>query len=315
VLAPNVTLILPASAVMSAICRKLIEDCQEGDAGDAAVRDVLDGVSNSARYRREIEPATGYISSDGASLWNFPVDRGEASAPVAARCDRKEWKVSLTKVLEIGGVDRVFRYLRPRNDGGLEDQYLDDYEGNPGHLSRAEVESARLAAAISPSEDFLRTVLSAAARHHDEGKRHSKWQRAFGRGNGQPEIAKLAPGLGRPAPLHGFRHEWESLRRLDTADVAAPSNIPKEANSLWRDLLFHFVGGHHGHLRPSLRENGLTPDIESDKQNPLRLEAAQRFIRLQGQLGRWRLAYLEALLKTADAEASRFVAEEEDDEA
>ena len=201
VLAPNVTLILPASVVMSASCRKLIEECQEAAAGDTAVRDVLAGVSNSARYRREIEPAVDCISSDGASLWNFPVDRGEASAPVAARCDRKVWKVSLTQVLEIGGVDRVFRYLRPRKDGGLEDQYLDDYEGNPGHLSRAEVESARLAAAISSGEDFLQTVLSAAARDHDEGKRHSKWQRAFGRRNGQPEIAKLAPGLERPAPL------------------------------------------------------------------------------------------------------------------
>ncbi len=313
VLAPNVTLILPASVVMNERCRKLIADCQEADAGDTAVRDVLDGVSNSARYRREIEPATGYTINDGAALWNFPADRGEVSAPAAARYDRKDWKVSLRKVLEIGGAERVFRYLRPRRDGGLEDQYLDDHKANPGHLSRAETESARLAAAIAPKEDFLRTVLSAAALRHDEGKRHSKWQRAFGRRNDQPEIAKLAPGLEKPAPLHRFRHEWESLRQLDIAGVIASSSIPKEAYSLWRDLLFHFVGGHHGHLRPSLRENGLTPDIEFDKQNPLRLEAAERFIRLQGLLGRWRLAYLEALLKTADAEASRLLAEEEEE--
>jgi hypothetical protein len=68
--------------------------------------------------------------------------------------------------------------------------------------------------------------------------------------------------------------------------VVAPSNIPKEVNLLWRDLLFHFVGGHHGHLHPSIEGSGLTPDIESDKQNPLRLEAANRFIRLQGLFGR-----------------------------
>jgi CRISPR-associated helicase Cas3 len=217
-------------------------------------------------------------------------------------------------VLAIGGSDRVFRYLRPKKGEGLKEQYLDDFEGKLGHLSHAEAESARLAAAIAPGEDFLRTVLSAAARQHDEGKRHSKWQRAFGRRNNQPEIAKLAPGLERPAPLHGFRHEWESLRRLDASGVAAPSGISQEASSLWRDLLSHFVGGHHGHLRPSLDESGLTPDIEADKQNPLRLEAADRFIRLQGLFGRWRHAYLEALLKTADAEASRFLAEEEDDD-
>src|SRR5271165_3470463 len=75
------------------------------------------------------------------------------------------------------------------------------------------------------------------------------------------------------------------------------------------------VGVHHGHLRPSIVESGLTPGIESDKQNPLRLEAAERFVRLQRLLGRWRLAYLEALLKTADAEASRFLPEEDDYEA
>jgi hypothetical protein len=68
-------------------------------------------------------------------------------------------------------------------------------------------------------------------------------------------------------------------------------------------------------FRPSLNESGLTPGIESGKQNPLRLEAAERFIRMQRLLGRWRLAYLEALLKTADAEASRVTPAEEDDEA
>jgi len=97
--------------------------------------------------------------------------------------------------------------------------------------------------------------------------------------------------------------------------VTTPSNIPPEAYSLWRDLFFHLVGVHHGHLRPSIVESGLTPGIESAKQNPLRLEAAERFVRLQRLLGRWRLAYLEALLKTADAEASRFLPEEDDDEA
>lgn len=314
VLGPGITLILPASILMQEKCKKLIEDCQESEGEDAALRDVLDGVSKSARYCRELEPVAGCASSDGAALWNFSAEKEAVSGQLAARCDRGKWKVSLTKVLAIGESDRVFRYLRPKKGGGSEEQYLDDLKGKLGHLSRAEAESGRLAAAIAPGEEFLRSVLSAAARHHDEGKRHSKWQRAFGRRNNQPEIAKLAPGLERPAPLHGFRHEWESLRRLDALGVVALSDIPEKAYSLWRDLLCHFVGGHHGHLRPSLAESGLTPDIEADKQNPLRLEAADRFIRLQGLFGRWRLAYLEALLKTADAEASRFLTEEEGDD-
>jgi hypothetical protein len=185
----------------------------------------------------------------------------------------------MTKLLEIGDSDYVFRYFRPRRDEGVEDQYLDNYNGKPGHLSRAEAESARIAEAIAPDDAFLRTLLSAAAREHDEGKRHSKWQRAFGRRGSQPEIAKLAPGLARPAPLHGFRHEWESLRRLADTGVTMPS-IPQATRSLWHDLFFHLVGVHHGHLRPSIVESGLTPGIESERQNPLRLEAAERFIRL-----------------------------------
>jgi CRISPR-associated endonuclease/helicase Cas3 len=314
-LGPNATLILPASVVMRKPCKKLLEDCQETSDRDTALCDVLDGVSESARYRREIEPATGRTGSDRAFLWDFPVEESEASVPAAARCERKKWKLSLTKVLEIGNSDHEFRYFRPRKDEGLEDQYLDDYNGKCGHLSRAEAESVRLAEAVAPRDVFLKTLLSVAACQHDEGKRHPKWQHAFGRQGNQPEIAKLVPGLERPAPLHGFRHEWESLRRLADTGVTAPSDISQAAHSLWRDLFFHLVGVHHGHLRPSLNESGLTPGIESGKQNPLRLEAAERFIRMQRLLGRWRLAYLEALLKTADAEASRVTPAEEDDEA
>jgi CRISPR-associated endonuclease/helicase Cas3 len=87
--------------------------------------------------------------------------------------------------------------------------------------------------------------------------------------------------------------------------------VPPEKHALWCELLHHLVGVHHGNLRPSLKDAGLTPGYEVGKQNPLRLQAAERFVRLQKQIGPWRLAYLEALLKTADALASQ---EEEHDE-
>src|SRR5690606_28441383 len=106
----------------------------------------------------------------------------------------------------------------------------------------------------------------------DEGKRFRKWQRAFGWRNGMREIAKLHPDLERPAALHGFRHEWESLRRL-VGRRPEPSEETTEAqNRLWCDLLQHLVGVHHGHLRPSIADEGLTPDTQATKQNPLRIE-------------------------------------------
>jgi len=313
-LGPNATIILPASGLMRKPCKKLIEDSQEVADGDTALCDVLDGVSKSARYCREIEPATARTGSDGAFLWDFSAEENKESTPATAPCDRQNWEIALSKLLEIGGSDYRFRYLRPRKNQG-EEQYLDDHNGKCGHLSRAEAESARLAEAVAPGDAFLKTLLTAAARQHDEGKRHPKWQRAFGRRANQPEIAKLTPGLERPQPLHGFRHEWESLRHVAENGVTTPCDVPEEMHPLWRDLLFHLVGVHHGHLRPSLVESGLTPGIEADKQNPLRLGAAERFVRLQRRLGRWRLAYLEALLKTADAEASRATPGDEEDEA
>jgi len=310
-LGPNSTLILPASALMrSKVFDSFMKDCQQSEDPNTTISDVLEGVSNPerARYLRTIEPKIGRTGGNGAWLWNSDAEKMEAPL---TRPDG--YKRSLLKKLRVGGTEYKFRYFCSEyGDKGL--QFLDDHNGADGHLHRAENEAVRLAEAIAPADVFLRALLSSAALQHDEGKRHLKWQRAFGRPGGEPEIAKLAPGLEKPSPLHGFRHEWESLRKMVGAATTLPSDIPPETQTLWRDLLLHLVGVHHGHLRPSITDAGLTPDFEAEKQNPLRLEAAERFIRLQRQLGRWRLAYLEALLKTADAEGSRIITEEESDE-
>jgi CRISPR-associated endonuclease/helicase Cas3 len=310
-LGPNGTLVLPASVLMRESCKKLTEDCGQSNGRDTAISDVLEGVSDQkrARYLRSIVPKTGRTGGDGAWLWNFAVEEND-TAVQAAKVDG--FKRSLLKKLRIGGTEYSFRYFRPvMSQKGL--QFLDDHDGVPGHLSRAEAEASRLAKAIAPGNAFLRTLLCTAALQHDEGKRISKWQVAFGWRKGQHALAKLHPDLEKPAPLHGFRHEWESLRKLFGTNAAPPPEILPEAHALWGDLLLHLVGVHHGHLRPSIADNGLTPGIETAKHNPLRLEAAERFTRLQPQLGRWRLAYLEALLKTADAEGSRIIWEEEPD--
>jgi CRISPR-associated helicase Cas3 len=306
-LGPNGTLILPANyAMRSKAFDAFMNECQQSGELDIAISDVLDGVSKSARYLRTIEPKTGRTGRDGAWLWSFAAEKNDTAVPTAKLGG---FKRSLLKKLCIGGTEYTFRYHRPaQSNAGL--QFLD---GSDGHLARAEVVAIRLAEAIAPGDAFLRTLLSTAALCHDEGKRNSKWQVAFGWRKGQQALAKLHPDLEKPAPLHGFRHEWESLRKLVGVGDSLPPEIPSETHALWRYLLLHLVGVHHGHLRPSIADNGLTPGIETEKHNPLRLEAAERFIRLQRQLGRWRLAYLEALLKTADAEGSRIILEEEPD--
>jgi len=312
-LGPDGVLILSASVRMHEPCKKLLEDCEQPGGADGkhtVISDVLVGVSDSqrARYLRSIEASAGLSGSNGAFLWN-PGDEDEKPS-IAAKPEG--FIQALSKKLPIGGVVRVFRYHRPNwNSGQL--QYLDAHDGAPGHIARAQDEAVDVAKTIAPDDTFLSSLLSAAALGHDEGKRILKWQRAFGWRSGMQPIAKLHPDLKKPAPLGGFRHEWESLRQLSRNVPTPPDGLSPEEQTLWRDLLLHFVGVHHGHLRPSIVDDGLNPDIEAAKQNPLRLEAAERFVRLQSQLGRWRLAYLEALLKTADAEGSRDIPEDEDD--
>lgn len=309
-LASNGTLILPASVLMRDSCKELLKDSEQTEGKDTAISDVLDGVSDRqrGRYLRTIEPPDGRTGGNGAWRWDDEV-QVEAQSPATKPSG---FKLSLRKELRIGVKEYTFRYYRPhQNTEHL--QYLDSHDSTPGHIARAEAEAARLAEAIAPGDGFLRSLLSAAAHHHDEGKRFPKWQRAFGWRNGMGELAKLHPDLEKPAPLHGFRHEWESLRQLVATDATPPPELPPETQALWRDLLLHLVGVHHGHLRPSVTDDGLTPATEAEKQNPLRLEAAERFARLQRQLGRWRLAYLEALLKTADAGGSRVIPGDEDD--
>lgn len=311
-LGPNGTLILPASAaVRSKATDTFLKDCQQDEAKDTVISDVLDGVSKSARYRRTIEPPGGRIGTDGAWVWNLDPEKKDAVIPKPT-LDGFNTRRPLLKRLRIGPSEYTFRYFRPEHSStGL--QYLDHHDGTPGHIARAEAEANRLAEAIASGDVFLRTLLTAAARYHDEGKRFPKWQTAFGRRSGQHELAKLHPDLEAPSKLHGFRHEWESLRKLIAAGITPPPEIPQESQALWSDLLLHLVGVHHGQLRPSIADNGLTPNMEVEKHNPLRREAAERYARLQSHLGRWRLAYLEALLKSADAEGSRILLEDEQD--
>jgi CRISPR-associated helicase Cas3 len=315
-LTPEMTLVLPASVILETSCKKLLEDCQ-GD--NTALCDVLDGVSKDARYRREMkEKQRGKVElhrcKDGAFLWDEAAqndDERVAHIPCIIETGHEnKWGRRLTKEFRIHGGTYVFRYFKQHREQ-TELQYLDDIDGKSGHITLAQRKADWLGAVAVPDNEFLKTLLCAAALHHDEGKRHKKWQSAFGWEEGQPELAKLSSELERPHPLHGFRHEWESLRRLNQTDVVPPAVLPPEQHALWRELLHHLVGVHHGHLRPSLENASLTPDCEPGKQNLLRLQAAERFARLQRQIGPWRLAYLEALLKTADALASQ---EEEHDE-
>jgi hypothetical protein len=164
-------------------------------------------------------------------------------------------------------------------------------------------------------EDRLRSILEAlapeglgagteqlalAARLHDEGKRHPRFQRRMG---------AIDATLAKPRPGHvpdrggGWRHE-----QLSAAYAAEAC----EGDALTVAL----VAGHHGRGRPVF-DRGAEELLESWEgcPDPVRAWVARLFgpcgryeldrARLQRQLGVHRLALLEALLRCADMQVSR----------
>ncbi|MCL5744922.1 MAG: type I-U CRISPR-associated helicase/endonuclease Cas3 [Acidobacteria bacterium] len=307
---PGSILVLPTLAATHDCLKKLIEE-----PNDVASRDVLDGVTTkrAAYWRRIVQVDAGDVllkSDDGATRIEKRVDP-EPSRECTSLGDPAPgptWQPRLRSRLKIGTAVFRFEYLKPKRP--VQRQLLDDLDENPGHLSRAEKDAARIAETLAPANEFLRTLLVEAARAHDEGKRNCKWQRAMGNPDCAHPVAK--PLVERPASMGGFRHEWESLLKMRACLPAVPdsSGDPQD----WLDLWRHLVVSHHGHLRPWISSHGFSSEVGKQQQSVLRLESAERFSRLQRLLGPWRLAYLEALIKAADAVSSQPDEEEDGDE-
>jgi CRISPR-associated endonuclease/helicase Cas3 len=69
------------------------------------------------------------------------------------------------------------------------------------------------------------------------------------------------------------------------------------------DVAMHLIATHHGRGRPHFPKGGFDPDCER-RSEQIQTEAIRRFARLQRRYGWWRLAWLENLLRCADASAS-----------
>jgi CRISPR-associated endonuclease/helicase Cas3 len=139
-------------------------------------------------------------------------------------------------------------------------------------------------------------MLEIAARLHDEGKRASKWQKAFNAPLTGGPFAKT-PGPINQTLLDGYRHEFSSLPVL----AADPEfqNLPEYL----QDLALHIVAAHHGFARPLIGTHGGNepPSLLEVRAQ----EVALRFVRVQRRWGPWGLAWWESLLRAADQQASR----------
>jgi CRISPR-associated endonuclease/helicase Cas3 len=194
---------------------------------------------------------------------------------------------------------RVAYFASP--DGAAELAVSEDFAS----LQRADVPLAehnaaaadiarRLTAKLKLPAELADAVVQACARH-DLGKRQPQWQKAIGNPHGPPLAKSANTGFDRTA-TGGYRHEFGSL--LDAA--RDPALVAHKHG----DLILHLIAAHHGHARP-----GFSPEAFAIL--PLQRECAAavhegelRFARLQREFGWWQLAYLESLVKCADALAS-----------
>ena len=193
---------------------------------------------------------------------------------------------------------RVWRwYVRP--------QFADD-DGSrtatkpqtlPFHLESAEHFAREIVTRLGLKEPETSAVVW-AARFHDLGKNRMLWQHSIGNRDPDKVLAKSG-GKGWRGTTR-YRHEFGSL--FDIEQEPEFLKLPDEAQELAR----HIIATHHGRARPHFSTEEAFDRNHSDKASAaVAREVPRRFARLQRKYGRWGLAYIESLVRVADALASQ----------
>ena len=180
------------------------------------------------------------------------------------------------------------------------------------HVSDVETEARSIADRLHLAPgDPTREALSFAAKWHDDGKRSPTWQRFIGGAEDARPRGK-SDKYCDPKRLAGYRHEFGSLLRVNHPDPAETRERPKlPADELARELALHLIAVHHGHGRPHF-DNPIDRDFHMPSLiDEAHHRAIRRFARLQRAYGWWYLAWLENLLRCADALASAQVNDDE----
>jgi CRISPR-associated endonuclease/helicase Cas3 len=174
------------------------------------------------------------------------------------------------------------------------------------HVKAVEACAARIAQELQLAEPF-RAAFLFAAKYHDEGKRTGTWQHAIGNKDLSRPLGKSG-GKMNVKRLGGYRHEFGSLLRITDPKQSA-TDLPANTESL--DLMLHLIAVHHGNGRPHFKRPDDVDYYDRKRCPQIAIEAIRRFASLQRRYGHWRLAWLENLIRCADAMASAENDEEE----
>jgi CRISPR-associated endonuclease/helicase Cas3 len=164
---------------------------------------------------------------------------------------------------------------------------------------------------LGKADDRFQAMLLGSSRTDawlSPGGGRSLWAKSDGMPMSSAERKAVRERAGLPA---GFRHEMLSVQLAELEVLA-------DITEAERDLVLHLIAAHHGYARPFAPvvidddppkvENAgaaLTPD-DRRQRPPHRLDSGigERFWSLTRRYGWWGLAYLEALLRLADQQAS-----------
>lgn len=169
------------------------------------------------------------------------------------------------------------------------------------HHARIKADMENMAQRLALPLD-LQSALAIAAKLHDCGKEAAVWQEYAQNANPDGslkcgEALAKSENYGHPQTLGGYRHEWGSAEKAK--DCEEVENHPE------RDLILHLISAHHGHCRPSFPHEAYDKERMTDRDASIsNTEATRQYAKLQQRFGRWGLAWLETLVKCADAKAS-----------
>ena len=144
----------------------------------------------------------------------------------------------------------------------------------------------------------LAKVVQLAAKYHDLGKNREVFQRSLGNSE-FPRVLLAKSGVKGVRIQERYRHELASM--IDAANLAEIQQLDDES----RSLMLHLIATHHGRGRPHFpRDEAFDPQTPTEVIEVHLCATPHRFATLQATYGRWGLAYLESLLRTADWSAS-----------
>ncbi len=286
--------------------------------------DAMDAAGDVPKERTTAEQERLDVADE---LWHQPASTGpEAPEPLQLRVR----KLSTDPKCSVSGMRRIRPAIRLQDDSEDDDsecEYWHWFERPAGadgdgsmstankaavtweHHTRDVTENANLIVKKLDLPKDLQAAIVLAARFHDMGKRRELWQRSIGNPEPTKWLAKSGAETTLPGIRTDYRHEFGSLldvvypSRQDEGEYRQAYEEFRNLDDSMRDVVLHLIAVHHGRGRPHF-EVPFDPDRPQVEADDIASEVPRRYARLQRQYGRWGLAYLESLLRAADAAAS-----------